>query len=55
MTTDKRILLGAGASQVCLNPRYANRQGLIAGATGTGKTITLQVMAESFSRMICTT
>jgi DNA helicase HerA-like ATPase len=51
MTTDKRILLGAGASQVCLDPRYANRHGLIAGATGTGKTVTLQVMAESFSRM----
>jgi len=51
MTTDKQILLGAGASQVCLDPRYANRHGLIAGATGTGKTVTLQVMAESFSRM----
>jgi DNA helicase HerA-like ATPase len=36
---------------VCLDPRYANRHGLIAGATGTGKTVTLQVMAESFSRM----
>jgi DNA helicase HerA-like ATPase len=51
MTTDKHILLGVGASQVCLDPRYANRHGLIAGATGTGKTVTLQVMAESFSRM----
>ena len=51
MTTDKQILLGAGASQVCLDPRYANRHGLIAGATGTGKAVTLQVMAESFSRM----
>ena len=36
---------------MCLDPRYANRHGPIAGATGTGKTITLQVMAESFSRM----
>ncbi len=51
MTTNKRILLGAGANQVYLDPRYANRHGLIAGATGTGKTITLQVMAESFSRI----
>ena len=51
MTTDHRILLGAGTHQVCLDPRYANRHGLIAGATGTGKTVTLQVMAESFSRM----
>ena len=33
-----------------INPRMANRHGLIAGATGTGKTVTLQVMAESFSQ-----
>ena len=33
-----------------LRLKYANRHGLIAGATGTGKTITLQGMAESFSR-----
>ena len=30
-------------------PKMANRHGLIAGATGTGKTVTLKVMAESFS------
>jgi DNA helicase HerA-like ATPase len=30
--------------------RYANRHGLVAGATGTGKTVTLQVLAEGFSR-----
>jgi len=29
--------------------KYANRHGLIAGATGTGKTVTLQILAESFS------
>ena len=46
-----RILVGAGTRQVFLEPRYANRHGLIAGATGTGKTITLQVLAESFSRI----
>ena len=51
MTVSDQILLGAGAAQVHLDPRYANRHGLIAGATGTGKTITLQVMAESFSRI----
>jgi len=51
MTTSNQILLGAGAKQVYLDPRYANRHGLIAGATGTGKTITLQVMAESLSRI----
>ncbi|MGZ5468529.1 MAG: helicase HerA-like domain-containing protein, partial [Candidatus Aminicenantales bacterium] len=32
-------------------PRMANRHGLVAGATGTGKTVTLQVMAEHFSRI----
>ena len=31
-----------------INPKMANRHGLIAGATGTGKTVTLQVIAESF-------
>ena len=49
MTASDQILLGAGTRQVYLDPRYANRHGLIAGATGTGKTITLQVMAEAFS------
>ena len=34
-----------------LLPRMANRHGLIAGATGTGKTITMKVLAESFSDM----
>ncbi len=33
---------------LCINGRMANRHGLIAGATGTGKTVTLQVMAETF-------
>ncbi|MCR5291749.1 MAG: DUF853 domain-containing protein [Eubacterium sp.] len=37
--------------RVCLIPRYANRHGLVAGATGTGKTVTLKVLAESFSDM----
>ncbi len=36
-------------SELCLLPNMANRHGLIAGATGTGKTITLQVLAERFS------
>lgn len=44
------ILIGGNASgQVFLNPRYANRHGLVAGATGTGKTVTLQCLAEGFS------
>ena len=41
--------MGKGEQAVYLNPRMANRHGLIAGATGTGKTITLEVMAEGFS------
>jgi DNA helicase HerA-like ATPase len=45
------ILLGKGEHQVSLLARYANRHGLVAGATGTGKTVTLMVMAEGFSRM----
>jgi len=43
------ILIGLGEQKIFLNPRYANRHGLIAGATGTGKTITLQILAEGFS------
>ncbi|GAB4167811.1 MAG: DUF853 family protein [Wenzhouxiangellaceae bacterium] len=46
------ILLGKSPDrQVILGARYANRHGLIAGATGTGKTVTLMVLAEGFSRL----
>ena len=48
---ENKILLAKGEKQVCIVPKMANRHGLIAGATGTGKTITLKVMAESFSDM----
>ena len=51
MSEQSGLLLGKGDKQVFLNPRYANRHGLIAGATGTGKTVSLQVLAESFSRI----
>jgi DNA helicase HerA-like ATPase len=47
--TDGILIGGSDAGQVFLNPRYANRHGLIAGATGTGKTVTLQCLAEGFS------
>ncbi|MEI6323746.1 MAG: helicase HerA-like domain-containing protein [bacterium] len=40
-----------GTSEHVLLPRMANRHGLIAGATGTGKTVTLRVLAERFSQM----
>jgi uncharacterized protein len=45
------LLLGQGETPQTLLAEYANRHGLIAGATGTGKTITLQVMAEAFSEI----
>ena len=51
MIYDSKILLGKGEQHVFLHPRMANRHGLIAGATGTGKTITLEVMAEGFSEI----
>src|SRR5215204_2011370 len=46
-----RILLGKGDSPVYLNAQYGNRHGLVAGATGTGKTVSLMVLAEGFSRL----
>lgn len=46
-----RILIGKGDQQVYLLARYGNRHGLVAGATGTGKTVSLMVLAEGFSRM----
>jgi DNA helicase HerA-like ATPase len=45
------ILLGKSDQDVFLRGRYANRHGLVAGATGTGKSVSLMVMAEGFSRM----
>ncbi len=45
------ILIGKGESLQFLLPAYSNRHGLITGATGSGKTVTLQVLAEGFSRI----
>jgi len=45
------IYLGQGDVPVHLLARYGNRHGLIAGATGTGKSVSLMVMAEGFSRL----
>jgi len=45
------ILVGRGERPVHLLARYANRHGLVAGATGTGKTVSLLVLAEGFSRL----
>jgi DNA helicase HerA-like ATPase len=45
------ILIAKGKQDAVLLPRMANRHGLIAGATGTGKTVTLQRLVEGFSRI----
>lgn len=44
------LLIGKGQWEQSILPQMANRHGLVAGATGTGKTITLQVLAEKLSR-----
>ena len=46
-----KVWLATGEKPVYLEPGMANRHGLIAGATGTGKTVTLKVLAEAFSDM----
>ncbi|MBQ7114450.1 MAG: DUF853 family protein [Clostridia bacterium] len=48
---DKLWIAKSGEERVCMELRMCNRHGLIAGASGTGKTVTLKVMAESFSEM----
>jgi len=45
------IVIARDKEEIVLLPRMANRHGLIAGATGTGKSVTLRVLAEHFSRM----
>ena len=50
MFYNNKIWIGeSNGEKICIEPKMANRHGLIAGATGTGKTITLKVLAESFS------
>ncbi|MEM7211467.1 MAG: helicase HerA-like domain-containing protein [Pseudomonadota bacterium] len=54
MSSGKTIFIGGGgenyATSQTLRLKYGNRHGLIAGATGTGKTVTLQILAEGFSK-----
>src|SRR2546423_6517085 len=47
---DRTIFVGKGSKPEVLTLAFANRHGLITGATGTGKTVTLQVLAEGLSR-----
>lgn len=52
MTEGKEFRIGGAAGTwVCQLARMSNRHGMIAGATGTGKTVTLQTLAEGFSRL----
>ncbi len=52
MYTNEKILMAKnGDKEFYIIPKMANRHGLIAGGTGSGKTVTLKVMAESFSDM----
>ncbi len=45
------LRVGIGTKGISIMPKMANRHGLIAGATGTGKTVSLRVLAEQFSRI----
>src|ERR1700745_2331815 len=47
---DHTIVVGKSVKYEVLDLKFGNRHGLITGATGTGKTVTLQVLAEGFSR-----
>src|SRR5215203_2464102 len=49
MLEDGKIFIGKGTKPEYLDLRLANRHGLVTGATGTGKTVSLQVLAEGFS------
>ncbi len=51
MATTPPLLIARGKTDIFLLPKMANRHGLIAGATGTGKTVTLRVLAEQFSQI----
>ena len=48
---EETLIIAKGEELIGVLPKMANRHGLIAGATGTGKTVTLRVLAEAFSRI----
>jgi DNA double-strand break repair helicase HerA and related ATPase len=50
-TAPSPLVIAKGKTDIFLLPKMANRHGLIAGATGTGKTVTLRVLAEQFSQI----
>ena len=49
--SDPMLIAKNAETELFLLPNLANRHGLITGATGTGKTVTLQTLAENFSRI----
>ena len=49
--TSQLLIASADGRDICLEPGMANRHGLVTGATGTGKTVALQTLAESFSAL----
>ena len=49
MSQSVELIIGQSDKKIILHTKMANRHGLIAGATGTGKTISLKVLAEQFS------
>lgn len=52
MSQSNELLIGGNGTQtVLMDASMANRHGMVAGATGTGKTVTLQILAENFSRI----
>lgn len=52
LTKDRRLYIASSEGrEICLDPGMANRHGLVAGATGSGKSVTLQNLAESFSSL----
>lgn len=51
MIRNQSIVIGKSDKEIVLSPKVLNRHGYIAGATGTGKTVTLKVMAESLSQL----
>ncbi len=51
MNNSEELVIAKGKEDIAILSKMANRHGLIAGATGTGKTVTLRVMAEQFSRI----
>jgi hypothetical protein len=51
MSKSERLIIAKGKDEIIMHTKMANRHGLIAGATGTGKTVSLRVMAELFSQI----